>query len=95
MPFESLRDRYRSILEPLLQRVPIHTLVDGVSVWCRILMLPNPVEWHNGGVKFAHEILPDVVDAVLVVTFVHLRYAILGGLNVRRNSDIVILPNVM
>lgn len=95
MPFKSLRHRYRSVLEPLLQRIPVHTLVDGVSVWRGILMIPNPVERHDGRVKFAHEILPDIVDAMLVMEFVHFRYTILGGLNFRRNSNIVVLPDVM
>ena len=95
MRLVSLRNRHRFVFDPLLQQIPIDTFVNGISVWCGILVMPNPVEWHDSGVEFAHEILPDIVDAVLIMSFVHLRYTVLGGLDFRRKFDIMILPNVM
>ena len=58
-------------------------------------MLSYPIERHHRRVKLAHQILPNVVYAMLVVPLVHLRDAGLGGPHVFRDVDVVVLPDVV
>lgn len=82
MPFETLGHWYRSMLQPILQISPIDTLVNGVAVGCWSLVVEHPIERHDGCVELAHEILADVVHAMLVVSFVHFGYRLLLRMNV-------------
>lgn len=73
MPFESLGYLDRSMLKPALEAVPVHALVDCIPVWCRILVVEHPIKRHDRGIELAHQVLSDVVYAMLVMAFVHLR----------------------
>ena len=58
-------------------------------------MRTHPIQRNDGRVKFAHEILSNVIDAVLVMALVHLWYLILESLYVWQNRRVVVLPNVV
>ena len=75
--------------------VPVHTFVNGVSVWSRVLVIQNPVERHDRGIEFAHEVLADVIHTMLVVSLVHLGYVGFLSSNLGQNIDVVILPYVV
>lgn len=58
-------------------------------------MVKNPIERHDGRVEFTHKILADVIDAVLIVSFIHLGDVRFLGLNVGQNVDVMVMPDVM
>ena len=58
-------------------------------------MVEHPAKGHDRRVELAHEVLADVVDAVLVVALVHLRDVVLEGLHVGRDGEVVVLPDVV
>ena len=66
-----------------------------IPVRRRVLVIAHPVERHDRRIELAHQILADVVDAVLVVPLVHLRDAGFGRLHVGRDGDVVVLPDVV
>ena len=59
--------------------IPVDTFVNGVAIGSWVLVVQNPIERHNGRVKFAHEILSNVIDAMLIMSLVHLRDFLLFG----------------
>jgi hypothetical protein len=72
-PDKPLRYLDCPFLQPILNSIPINALVHGVGVRSRILMVKHPVVRDECSIKVAHETLPDVVNAVFVVPFVHIR----------------------
>ena len=58
-------------------------------------MIKNPTEWHDCRVKLAHELLSDVVHAMLVMSLVHFWNVFFEGLDIRGNVDVMILPDVV
>lgn len=58
-------------------------------------MIEHPIERHDRRVEFTHQVLSDIIDAVLVVPLVHLRNVLFQALNVGRNVDIVVLPDIV
>ncbi len=58
-------------------------------------MIQNPVIRDDSCIELAHEALPDIIHAVLVVSFIKLRHALLFLLRVREVFDIMVLPDVV
>ena len=75
--------------------IPIDALVNRIAIRRRILMVQHPVEWHDCGVKLTHQVLSYVVDAVLIMSLVHLRNVFPKALDFGRYVDVVVLPNVV
>lgn len=95
MPLEALGHIHSSILQPVLDPVPVHTLVEGVAVRSWLIVLVDPVVRDDARVKVAHETLAEVVDAVLVVALIHLRGALLVGFCLGEVGGVVVLPDVV
>ena len=94
-PLKPLRHPHRPLFQAILHPIPIHALVNRIPIRRRLLMLPDPVERHHRGIELAHQILPDVIDAVLVVALVHFRDACLELLDGGQDGGVVILPDVV
>lgn len=75
--------------------IPIDALVNRITIRRRILVVQHPVEWHDCSVKLTHQELSNIVDAVLIMSLVHLRNVFSKALNFRRYVDVVVLPNVV
>lgn len=58
-------------------------------------MRAYPVQRNHRGIEFAHEVLPDIINAVLVVPLVHLRDLSLGCFDFREDGNVVVLPDVV
>ena len=58
-------------------------------------MRAHPVQRNGCGIELAHEVLPDVIDAVLVVPLVHFRDLRLGFFDFREDGDVMVLPDVV
>jgi hypothetical protein len=55
----------------------------------------DPIERRDCGINFEHKVSPNVVNAMLVMPSVHIRYILLLRLDIRQNVDIMILSDVM
>jgi hypothetical protein len=66
-----------------------------VRIRCRVLVVQHPVVRNDASIELAHQTLPDVVDAVLVVQFVQFRDTLLLILRFREVIHVMILPDVM
>lgn len=95
LPFKSLRHLHRPPLQAFLHPAPIHAFVDCIPIRRRLLVLPDPVERHHRGIELAHQILPDVIDAMLVVALVHFRDVVLELLDGGEDGGVVVLPDVV
>ena len=58
-------------------------------------MIKHPIKRHDGRVKLAHQVLSDVIDAVFVVSFIHLRDVLLGGFDIWQDLHVVVLPYIV
>lgn len=58
-------------------------------------MIPHPVVWNNARIKVAHDPLPYVVDAMLIMPLVHLRDSSFVGGHGGEVLDVVVLPDVV
>lgn len=58
-------------------------------------MVKNPIVRKESGVEVTHEALPDIVHTVFIVSFIHLRDALLVGLCFGKVIDMVVLPYVV
>ena len=58
-------------------------------------MIQHPIERHDLGVKFAHQILPDMVHAMLIVALVHFADICLLSTDFRQYIDVMVLPYVV
>jgi len=94
-PFEALGHLNGPVLKPPLQVVPIDAFVDRVPIWCRVLVIQDPVERHDRCVEFAHQVLPDIIHAVLIVSLVHFGDIRLFGTDFGQHVDVMVLPYVV
>lgn len=78
-PPKPVRHLHPSIREPGLHRVPVDALVPRVAVRGRLLVVAHPRQRQHRRVKLALQILPHVVDAVLIVESVHVGHGALGA----------------
>lgn len=66
-----------------------------IGIGGRILVVQDPVVRDNPRVELAHQALADIVDAMLVMALVHLRYTLLLVLHLGEVVHVVVLPDVV
>jgi hypothetical protein len=94
-PLEPRGDLHSAVLQPALHRVPIDALVHGIRVRRWLLMVADPVVRHEASIELAHDTLPDVVYAVLIVALIHLGDFPHLARHVWERSAVVVLPDVV
>ena len=58
-------------------------------------MIPDPIVRDDARVVMAHDALPQIIDAVLVVPLVHLRHGPLRVRLVGEAAEVVVLPEIV
>ena len=95
MPSKAFWNGYCSPLQPILQVIPVHALVDSIAVRGRILMISHPVEGEHSRVVLAYKVLANVIDAVLVMPPIHFWDVFFHRLHAREDVEIMILLDIM
>ena len=66
-----------------------------ISIGRGLLIVEDPIVRDDARVEVAHNPLPQIVNTVLIMPLVHLRYRLLGGELLREVLQVVVLPDIM